>query len=173
MTRALLLLCVAACAAVAGGDAGAAGPDDVLAVPGACYVLKSAPRAKHKVIDRIELQQLQSQGKDGKPLEAPRVRIGVLPAGSDDLIPSDVSEPCIRRGSEMTCTLRCDEISGAPTQGRFRATTLSASSIRVTFDTPLVLNACMPGETPVAMPKALTGQSFIVRKAGSMSDCFH
>lgn len=142
-------------------------------MPGACYVLKAAPRAKDKVIDRIELQQLQTQGKDGKALEAPRIRIGILPAGSDDLVPSDVSAPCTRKGSELTCTLRCDESAGTPMQGRFRATTLSASSIRVTFDTPLVLNACTPGETPIAMPKALTGRSFVVRKARSTSDCFH
>lgn len=173
MIRAMAFVSVAACAALAVDDAAAAGPDEGLAVPGACFVMKTAPRAKDKAIDRIELQQVQTQTKDGKQLEAPRVRIGVLPAGSDDLIPSDVSAPCSRKGNELTCTFKCDESSSVPELGRVRVTTLNATSIKVTFDTPLTLNACTPGEPPVAMPKSLTGRSFVVRKARSTSECFH
>ncbi len=142
-----------------------------LAVPGQCYVLK-LPRGQDQLISRIELQQVQVQAKDGTITEPPRVQIGLQPKGGDDLIPSEVSAPCSGTGGRLTCVLRCDGAGEAATKGRFRIDPVGKDGLKLTIETPLTLNACTPGETPVTLPAGLAGKSFVLKRAGS-SDCFH
>lgn len=146
-------------------------PVESLAVPGQCYVLK-LPRRQDRLISRIELQQVQVQAKDGSITEPPRVQIGIQPAGGDDLIPSEVSAPCTGTGGRLACVLRCDGAAEADTKGRFRIEPAGKDGLKLTIETPLTLNACTPGDTPVRLPKALVGKSFVLKRAGS-SDCFH
>ena len=142
-----------------------------LAIAGQCYALK-LPRGQDRLITRIELQQVQVQAKDGSITEPPRVHIGMQPKGGDDLIPSEVSAPCSGTGGRLACVLRCDGAAEADTKGRFRIEPAGKDSLKLTIETPLTLNACTPGETPVTLPKALAGKSFVLKRAGS-SECFH
>jgi len=140
-----------------------------LAVPGQCYVLKLP---SGQAISRIELQQVQVRAKDGRISEPPRVHIGVQPSGGDDLIPSEVSAPCTGTGDRLACVLRCDGAGAADTKGRFRIEPAGKDRLKLTIEAPLTLNACTPGETPVTLPVALAGKSFVLKRAGA-SDCFH
>jgi hypothetical protein len=153
------------------GEGRASDAPDAVAVPGACFVLAN-PNDKGRLIDRIELQQVQTHAKAGKPLEPARVRIGMQPKGGDDLMPSDLSAPCAASGTRLACTLRCEEQGQSREHGRFRVEPQGPNALRLTIETPLVLNACTPGETPVALPASLAGKSFLLRRAGA-SDCFH
>ncbi len=170
------VMCLAASgAAVAQAQAPAPQPPgpapavESLAIPGQCYVLK-LPRGQ--LITRVELQQVQVQAKDGTISEPPRVHIGLQPKGGDDLIPSEVSAPCTGTGGRLACVLRCDGAVEADTKGRFRIEPEGKDRLKLTIEAPLTLNACTPGETPVTLPKALAGKSFVLKRAGS-SECFH
>ena len=79
-----------------------------LAVPGTCYVHAPRKSDAKRLIDRIELQEVQYSTPDGRAVDGLRFHLGIQPKGGDDLIPSDVSLPCLTQGKTLVCTLQCD-----------------------------------------------------------------
>lgn len=155
------------------GPAFSADPATQVAVPGSCFITTFPKQSNGRVLDRIELQQVQTTTKDGAAVGPPRVRIGLQPKGRDDLMPSGLSEPCTGDGARLTCELRCEASGKAVSHGRFRIEPMGKDAVKLMILSPITLDACTPGETPVVLPKALAGRSFTLRRGASASDCFH
>jgi hypothetical protein len=152
--------------------AAASDGDGTLLVPGACYVLSLPKSDSNRLIDRIELQHVQGQGKDNAPVGGPRIHLGIQPRGADDVIPSAVSAPCSGKGERLTCALTCNEASASDENGRIRIAPAGKDRLKLTIEKAPTLNACNAGESAIALPSALAHRSFVLRRAGS-SDCFH
>lgn len=172
MSAPSLLVLLASLVALRSSAAAASDDNRALLVPGACYVLSLPKSDSKRLIDRIELQHVQVQGKDNLPVGGPRMHLGIQPRGADDVIPSAVSAPCSGRGDRLTCALTCNEASAGDENGRFRIAPSGKDGLKLTIDKAPTLNACNAGETAVVLPGALAQRSFVLRRAG-LSDCFH
>lgn len=172
MSRNAFLVIAAALSLAATAEVARAQESDTLLVPDSCFVLSLPQSNRDRIIDRIELQYVQVQTKEGTAVGGPRVHIGMQPKGGDDLIPSEVSAPCQADGKSLACALKCDEKGDAEDLGRFRIEPEGKTGLRLHIETPLTLNACTSGEEPARFTDALVSETFLLQLAGA-SDCFH
>lgn len=146
--------------------------DDERMIPGDCFVFKAAKTDRTLPIDRIELQNMAVVGKDNRPHGGRRLHLGIQPRNSDDLIPSDITGPCVATAATMTCTLFCTDGATEKQHGQLQITPIGKTKVKLILTAPTTMNACTAGETAFTVPAELVGKAFTLTRRGR-SDCFH
>lgn len=115
---------------------------------------------------------MQVIDKDRRPIGGLRVQLGIQPKDGDDTIPSGLSAPCTGMGRQLACRLHCGDADKSKRLGQFRVERIGEDRLRLTIDTPLVLNGCPSDQKPLNLRRTLLGKSFELTLAPS-SNCFH